>query len=219
MSEKERECVCVCVCGRGGNVESGSGQRPCHDQCQVWGGTSIGMGRRVGVVANRFCIFVRDGGSPVACVKAFLTHLLGISVRIDAVGEVQLIVRLLREDSQNFPRQGLRRDAAHVSLSLSLSRSGHLRVPPRFCGRSSCLCSVRLGSWDLRDPLCWGGKLAFFSWFFSWGGMRGGGRRLEEPRHEGSKRVLWWWVGGGTLREHAGRITKDGSPWCVGILC
>ena len=102
-------------------MESGSGQRPCHDQCQVWGGTSIGMGRRVGVVANRFCIFVRDGGSPVACVKAFLTHLLGISVRIDAVGEVQLIVRLLREDSQNFPRQGLRRDAAHVSLSLSLS--------------------------------------------------------------------------------------------------
>ena len=123
MSEKERERVCVCVCGRGGNVESGSGQRPCHDQCQVWGGTSIGMGRRVGVVANRFCIFVRDGGSPVACVKAFLTHLLGISVRIDAVGEVQLIVRLLREDSQNFPRQGLRRDAAHVSLSLSLSLS------------------------------------------------------------------------------------------------
>ena len=168
MRKRERECVCVC--GRGGNVESGSGQRPCHDQCQVWGGTSIGMGRRVGVVANRFCIFVRDGGSPVACVKAFLTHLLGISVRIDAVGEVQLIVRLLREDSQNFPRQGLRRDAAHVSLSLSLSlsRSGHLRVPPRFCGRSSCLCSVRLGSWDLRDPPLLGssgGKLAFFSWF------------------------------------------------------
>ena len=158
-------------------MESGSGQRPCHDQCQVWGGTSIGMGRRVGVVANRFCIFVRHGGSPVACVKAFLTHLLGISVRIDAVGEVQLIVRLLREDSQNFPRQGLRRDAAHVSLSLSLSLS-LLRVPPRFCGRSSCLCSVRLGSWDLRDPPLLGssgGKLAFFSWFLG-GGNEGRGR-------------------------------------------
>ena len=155
-------------------MESGSGQRPCHDQCQVWGGTSIGMGRRVGVVANRFCIFVRDGGSPVACVKAFLTHLLGISVRIDAVGEVQLIVRLLREDSQNFPRQGLRRDAAHVSLSLSLSlslsRSGHLRVPPRFCGRSSCLCSVRLGSWDLRDPPLLGRETRLFFLVFFEGG-------------------------------------------------
>ena len=171
MSEKERERECVCVCGRGGNVESGSGQRPCHDQCQVWGGTSIGMGRRVGVVANRFCIFVRHGGSPVACVRAFLTHLLGISVRIDAVGEVQLIVRLLREDSQNFPRQGLRRDAAHVSLSLSLSV--RCRSPQ---GSPSLLralllflrSSVRLGSWDLRDPPLLGssgGKLAFFSWF------------------------------------------------------
>ena len=203
-------------------MESGSGQRPCHDQCQVWGGTSIGMGRRVGVVANRFCIFVRDGGSPVACVKAFLTHLLGISVRIDAVGEVQLIVRLLREDSQNFPRQGLRRDAAHVSLSLSLSLSlGPVTSgfplasagAPLVCARSASAAGISA------TPLCWGGKLAFFSWFFSWGGMRGGGRGLEEPRHEGSKRVLWWWVGGGTLREHAGRITKDGSPWCVGILC
>ena len=156
----------VCVCGGGGNVESGSGQRPCHDQCQVWGGTSIGMGRRVGVVANRFCIFVRHGGSPVACVRAFLTHLLGISVRIDAVGEVQLIVRLLREDSQNFPRQGLRRDAAHVSLSLSL---GPLSVTsgfplasagaPLVCARSASAAGISA------TPLCWGGKLAFFSWF------------------------------------------------------
>ena len=166
---RKRERVCVCVCGRGGNVESGSGQRPCHDQCQVWGGTSIGMGRRVGVVANRFCIFVRDGGSPVACVKAFLTHLLGISVRIDAVGEVQLIVRLLREDSQNFPRQGLRRDAAHVSLSLSLSLS--VRSPqgsPR-CGRFVCARSGPRGS-----PQTAVGRTAFFLGFFS-GGMRGGG--------------------------------------------
>jgi len=169
-------CVCVCVCGEGGNVESGSGQRPCHDQCQVWGGTSIGMGRRVGVVANRFCIFVRDGGSPVACVKAFLTHLLGISVRIDAVGEVQLIVRLLREDSQNFPRQGLRRDAAHVSLSLSLSlgpvTSGFplASAGAKVLSPLVCTSSVRLGVGSPRPPLLGSsrGKLAFF-FLVSWG--------------------------------------------------
>ena len=176
----------VCVCGGGGNVESGSGQRPCHDQCQVWGGTSIGMGRRVGVVANRFCIFVRHGGSPVACVKAFLTHLLGISVRIDAVGEVQLIVRLLREDSQNFPRQGLRRDAAHVSLSLSRSAVGHLRVPPRFCGRSSCSCAPRSASAAgiSATPLCWGaqeGNSPFFLGFLGGNEGRGEGGSGTSP--------------------------------------
>ena len=195
-------------------MESGSGQRPCHDQCQVWGGTSIGMGRRVGVVANRFCIFVRHGGSPVACVKAFLTHLLGISVRIDAVGEVQLIVRLLREDSQNFPRQGLRRDAAHVSLSLSL---GPLSVTSGFplasAGAPLVLALLgpprQLGS--PRPPSV--GELRRETRLFflvSWGGMRGGGRGVQEPRHEGSKRVLWWWVGGAPFANTLAELLKMG---------
>jgi len=144
-------------------------------------------------------VFCPRWGSPVTCVKAFLTHLLGVSVRIDAVGEVQLIVRLLREDSQNFPRQGLRRDAAHVSLSLSVcfrspKGSPSLLRAPKF----SLLLFVQARSasaWDLRDPLCWGaheGNSPSFSWFL--GGMRERGEWLQEPRHEGSKRVLWWWA-------------------------